>query len=152
MEIQANGNISQKNKQKHWKWKYFLSNETVFSTKTLQTLENGNSKSCNFFLEQMGIFPEKTNEKVENGIPFARECTVNERYLGVFCGLTPLDVFESSDVTYFMPTPRWRKTTYLCIEPKKKTCHMVEETCFLFLDFQNFASKYIFFIEIPLSW
>ena len=25
----------------------------------------------------MGIFPEKTNEKVENGIPFARECTVS---------------------------------------------------------------------------
>ena len=24
----------------------------------------------------MGIFPEKTNEKVENGVPFARECTV----------------------------------------------------------------------------
>ena len=32
--------------------------------------------SSKWEFEQMGIFPEKTNEKVENGIPFARECTV----------------------------------------------------------------------------
>ena len=56
MEIRANGNISRQNLQNDWKWEYFLSNETVLSTQTLQNIQNGNPKPLQVIREQMGIF------------------------------------------------------------------------------------------------
>ena len=81
MGIQANGNISQKNKQKDWKWEYFLSNETVLSTQTLQNIKMGIQNSLQVIREQMGIrengnIPEISCILPLNGIPFARERTV----------------------------------------------------------------------------